>query len=335
MPPRRGGALAVAALVVALHLALLRGLAPGAGPGWQAEPIHAVQAVQVRQIAHTPAVAVAEPATPPRPTERPPSIRSSPQQPTAKSSPRTDDSPQAVATAPPPSDLASETPAETGGQAVPVYATRLPPASTLHFEFRRGAASGEAQLDWQPAGDHYRLNLKSQTAGAPGLGWTSQGGFDAAGLAPVRYTESRRGREVRAANFQRDSGRVTFSGPRTEHTLVPGGQDRLSWMVQLAAVLSANPGLAAADAQVSIWVVGTRGDAEVWTFAVQGIGALDLPAGRVEGAVHLTREPRRTYDTQVQVWLDPSRHHLPVQAMLRVHATGEGSEFRLMSWQSP
>jgi hypothetical protein len=51
--------------------------------------------------------------------------------------------------------------------------------------------------------------------------------------------------------------------------------------------------------------------------------------------VHLLREPRRPYDTQVQVWLDPARQHLPVQAWLRIRATGEGTELRLLESVSP
>ena len=212
---------------------------------------------------------------------------------------------------------------------MPVYATQLPPPLALQFEMRRGLSVGQAVLDWQPGAGGYQLTLQGRATGAPAIGWASLGGFDSDGIAPLRYTESRRGRELRAANFQRDSGRITFSGPAVEHALVPGAQDRLSWMVQLAAVLAANPALAAPEAQVSMWVVGTRGDAEVWTFTVQGRAALDLAVGRVEDAVHLVREPRRPYDTQVQVWLDPQRHHLPVQALLRVRATGEGTELRL------
>jgi hypothetical protein len=76
-------------------------------------------------------------------------------------------------------------------------------------------------------------------------------------------------------------------------------------------------------------VAGARGDAEVWRFTVQPPAELDLPAGRVLGAVHLLREPRRAYDTEVQVWLDPAREHLPVQLWLRLRATGEGTELRL------
>ncbi len=219
--------------------------------------------------------------------------------------------------------------ADPGGQNVPVYETRLPPAQTLVFDLRRGAASGRAELDWQPSGAHYHLTMQGHAKDAPQLSWTSVGGLDHTGLAPLRHTESRRGRDVRAVNFQRDAGRVTFSGPQIEYPLVPGGQDRLSWMVQLAAVMAANPGLAHAQSQVLIWVVGTRGDADVWTFTVQERAAVELPLGRVENTIHLVREPRRPYDTLVQVWLDPTRHHLPVQAFLMVRATGVGTEFRL------
>jgi hypothetical protein len=167
------------------------------------------------------------------------------------------------------------------------------------------------------------------------LSWSSQGVFDAAGIAPLRYVESRRGRELRAVNFQRDSGRITFSGPSIEYPLVAGVQDRLSWMVQLAAVLAANPTLAAMDSQISLWVVGTRGDAEVWTFVVQGLQTVDLPIGQVEDCVLLKREPRRPYDTQVQVWMDPARHYLPAQALLWVRATGEGTELKLQQVMPP
>lgn len=216
-----------------------------------------------------------------------------------------------------------------------MYATQLPPATVLRYESRRGLASGTAELAWQRSSDGYRLSLQGQALGAPFIGWASEGAVDAAGVAPLRHAESRRGREVRAVNFQRDSGRVTFSGPATEYPLVAGMQDRLSWLVQLPAVLQANPALGQPGEQVHLAVVGTRGDAEVWTFTVQGHGPLALPVGAVADAVHLVREPRRPYDTQVQVWLDPARQHLPVQAWLRVRATGEGTELRLLEVTNP
>ena len=218
---------------------------------------------------------------------------------------------------------------------MPTYATRRPTAQLLRYEWRRGQATGVAELDWQPGQDHYRLQLRGRVPGAPPLGWVSQGGFDADGLAPLRFTESRRGREVRAANFQRDQARISFSGPAVEYPLMPGAQDRLSWMLQLPAVLEANPQLGAADATISMWVVGTRGDAGVWAFKVQGQPLITLPSGDAVRSLHLLREPRHAYDTQAQVWLDPARQHLPVQIQLRLRAGGEGIEMRLMSSSSP
>ena len=337
-----------------LHLWLLASMPRTAGPGWREEP---AKVVQVRRVAHpalhprtdlpTPAAitnaAVAAPTAAPlssrakgtlSDTNPPNEVRSD-----ARPSPAAPASAPAVANTSNAAAVAqrdsepelppAEPGADPGGQNVPVYQTRLPPAQTLVYDLRRGNAIGRAELDWRPSDTHYQLTLQGHAVGAPLLAWTSLGGLDSTGLAPLRHTESRRGRDLRAVNFQRDAGRVTFSGPQIQYPLVPGGQDRLSWMVQLAAVMAANPDLAQAQAQVSIWVVGTRGDADVWTFTVQGRSALDLSWGRVENTIHLVREPRRPYDTQVQVWLDPTRHHLPVQAFLMVRASGVGTEFRL------
>ena len=89
-------------------------------------------------------------------------------------------------------------------------------------------------------------------------------------MAPVRLVDRRRARELRAANFQRDVQRITFSGPQLDYPLSPGAQDRLSWMIQLPAIQPADPALSTTDARVTLFVVGTRGDAEVWHFEVRG-----------------------------------------------------------------
>ena len=110
----------------------------------------------------------------------------------------------------------------------PIYRTRLPPAFAFGYELRRGAASGSGELHWQPQGDHYRARLAGSIGGSPLLEWDSSGGFDEAGIAPARYTDRRRDRGTQAANFRRDLGKVTFSGPAVEHALAARAQDRLS-----------------------------------------------------------------------------------------------------------
>jgi hypothetical protein len=222
-----------------------------------------------------------------------------------------------------------------GGAAVPVYATRLPPSTTLRYALRRSGMPGHAELQWFNDGAQYRLSLRNEAPGALNLGSASTGAIDAHGLAPERHTDSRRGRDVRAVNFQRDSARVTFSGPKGEVPLVAGAQDRLSWMLQLAGIAQANPALRAAGSEIAVFVVGTRGDAEAWLFSVVGAEAIELPSGPVPDALHLRREPRRLYDTTVDVWLDPARDHLPVRADLRVRPTGQETTLLLESAIAP
>ena len=119
-------------------------------------------------------------------------------------------------------------------------------------------------------------------------------GFDDAGIAPVRYTDRRRYRGTQAANFRRDAGKVTFSGPAVGHPLPPGAQDRLSWMLQLAAIAAAEPSLVGPGGRVSFLVVGARGDADVWTFIHGGEETLALPEGSA-ATVRLLREPGRAF----------------------------------------
>ena len=176
----------------------------------------------------------------------------------------------------------------------------------------------------------------SATATATRCGWTwngraSRGQIDADGVAPLRHTELRRAREQRAVNFQRDAARITFSGPQAVHALPPGAQDRLSWMVQLPAMVEADAALARAGASVTLFIAGTRGDAEAWRFEVLGHESLALPAGTVAQALHLRREPTRPYDTRVEVWLDPARQHLPVRAVFTTVPGGQPLELALAS----
>jgi len=189
-------------------------------------------------------------------------------------------------------------------------------------------------LRWRPVDGNYTLTL-----GFGAVGWASVGGLDADGVAPERHVETRRGREVRAANFRREAGpaggRITFSGPSVEFALLPGTQDRLSWMLQLPAVLEADTSLGQPGREVRLLVAGVRGDAGLWTFTVVDRGPAELPAGTVADAVHLRREPQRPYDTRVDVWLDPARHHLPVRVRLDHRGDGGGTDFLLSGISLP
>lgn len=325
--------LALAGSVALLHLALWHGVANS----FAASPLpeRNKAALQVRTV-ELPApvapqpvalVAVAKPA--PRPLRRvakPPvehEPAATPMEPTPLPAQA---EPVLVASALPAQAVLAPTPVATTAQDdVPVYRTQIPPAMTLNYEMRRGSWSGTGELQWRPTPTGYQARLEGRLAGFSILTWSSQGGFDAAGVAPVRFTDQRRGKSALAANFQRSAGKISFSGPSTEYPLLQGAQDRLSWMIQIAAIASADPKRLASGARVAMYVVGARGDADVWAFRVQGMEMVTAGESTMR-TIKLLREPRKPHDTRVEVWLAPGLHYLPVRARL----TSDGAPLELL-----
>jgi hypothetical protein len=202
---------------------------------------------------------------------------------------------------------------------VPTYATLIPPAITLQFRMRRGLLHGNAELAWKPEGGRYEARFEATVAGLTLLTQVSQGGFDAAGLAPQRFTDKRPRRSATAANFQRSAdpagARVTFSGSAAEIALHAGAQDRLSWMVQLSAIAGAESQHLLAQGRISMHVIGTRADAAVWQFVSSGEEMLSANPAPLR-VVRLQRLPQSAYDTRVDIWLEAKPPHWLVRAHL-------------------
>ncbi len=223
--------------------------------------------------------------------------------------------------------------AESGSSAPPVYPTKPPTSTTLRYDLTKGVLSVSGQLRWKADGTNYDAVLESSVLGVHILDWHSSGGFDAAGLAPARFTDQRRGVAMRAANFQRDKRLISYSGPATQFPLHAGAQDRLSWMVQLAAIANARTSSWNVGDRVTMFVTGARADAALWVFAVQGRERLNLPTG-VADTWRLLREPQDPRDTRVDVWLDPALQNLPVRARM-AQSDGDAMELRLTGVGSP
>ena len=253
-----------------------------------------------------------------------------PAQPVAAEVPSKDTAP-AILLAQNPSPASVAMPAPLDEETLPKYRTLMPPAATLRYEMQRGMLHGTGELSWRPQGDRYELKLDAKVSGLSLLTQTSSGDFDSAGIAPLRYTDQRLRKGAVAANFQRGpatADKITFSGSSAELPLRVGAQDRLSWMIQLAAIVAADPQLAKPGAKVAMYVVGANGDASVWAFRCVGPETLDTRAGRVE-TIKFMREPREPYDTTVQVWLDPHRHSLPLRAVQKSGGSDEVYDLRL------
>lgn len=219
--------------------------------------------------------------------------------------------------------------AQGQSEEAPVYATAVAGDFRWTYSLKRGLLSGTAELALRTQAGRYELDLRGTAVGLEIIGMSSRGGFDAAGFAPERFVDRRRGRDRLAANFDRSQRRITYSGSATEQPLAAGTQDRLSWMVQLSAIVQAAPQRFGPGSRITLPVSGARGDLDLWSFSVQARQTVDTPAGRVERALMLVREPRRPYDTQVEIWLDPARQHLPVRARLTVLPGGETLELAL------
>lgn len=299
-------------LVLLMHAAAWQGVA-GNAPARRSDLV--VSAMQVRTVASVPAaapavatvaatvaaVAVPAPAAPRRAAAPAPAEELQPS-----------DAPTLVAAAPAASSVT--TAAANEAETAPVYPTRLPPSALLRFDLRRSGFSGRSELQWQnlSAQGQYQVRLEGSVAGFRVFTWASQGRVDKAGIAPLRFTDERRGKSLQAANFQREAGKITFSGPSTEYPLLAGAQDRLSWMIQLGAVLNARGAPPAAGERLSFFVAGAKGEGEVWHFVGQGLQTLSLQ-DQPTPAWRFVREPRKPHDTRIEVWLDPARHYLPVR----------------------
>ncbi len=211
---------------------------------------------------------------------------------------------------------AASQPLLPAGERPPVYRTRLPPPATLRYQVRSGFLRGTGEIRWRREGEGYGIVLEARIAGLTLLKWSSDGRIDEAGLAPTRFLDQRARRAPQAANFQRESGKVTFSGPPAEWPLYAGMQDELSWMIQLAGIAAAEPALLVDSGHITLVVVGARGEARVWNVRYAGRENVETASGTIH-AVKLVRDRDGPYDRSYEIWLDPANGYLPAHVTRR------------------
>ncbi len=171
---------------------------------------------------------------------------------------------------------------------------------------------GSAEFAWRHDGQAYEALLRITVPGAPERMQSSAGRRGPEGLRPLRFAARVRSEE--AAHFDRDGGRIVFSSNRPPAALHAGAQDRVSVLLQLAALAAADPALLAPGSRIVLQVAGTR-EAEDWTFEVDGTEDLRLPGGTLR-AHKLTRAPQREYDLRLELWLAPGPAYGPVRLRL-------------------
>jgi hypothetical protein len=153
---------------------------------------------------------------------------------------------------------------------------------------------------------------------------TSRGEVTDDGLAPVRFSDKYRS-EV-AAHFVRDKGKVSFSANTPDAPLLAGAQDRLSVVVQLAAMFAGDPDRFPPASTITLQIVGPR-DADTWLFTVEDDETLSLPGGQ-QPTRKLVRNPRREFDQKVELWLAPALGYLPA----RIRITEANGDYIDQKW---
>jgi Protein of unknown function (DUF3108) len=150
------------------------------------------------------------------------------------------------------------------------------------------------------------------------------------GSAALRYTVRRNGRELRAVNFQREAGKISFSAASHDYPLPAGAQDRLSWMAQLAAIVAGDVQRWRAGERITLYIAGASGQADLWHFDVQGEELVALPAAATP-ALRLLRQPQRPYDPQWELWLSAAHGYWPVRVVQSTQPVGATVEWLLVS----
>lgn len=228
------------------------------------------------------------------------------------------------ATAPPavpPSDVQHQhlrpvVPLPVAVTGVPPHEAAIPQPVKIHYDVQvtaRGIpASGKAMLHWRHDGNKYEARLEVTGTLLPTRVQTSTGVVTREGLQPLRFSDKYRNEE--ATHFERDTGKVIFSANRPAADLLQGAQDRLSVVLQLAAIVGGDPSYYPPGTTIAIPTAGTR-DSETWIFAVDGEEDIQLPIGQLR-ALKLSRQPRKDYDTRVELWLAPGMDYAPVRLRL-------------------
>lgn len=306
--------LGLAAAVLAAHFWLVQRVPPRIQPAAAARP--APFATRSIVVAPHPAPAPVAVTPEPRSTARPPGRPVARRQTAAPALARTaaaevhrvDPDPG------PAQPLAASEPVPAG----PATAARvsIPGSVLLRYQVTARAkhrtVQGTSELAWRHDGSNYEARFEVATPSSPQRVQHSAGRIAGEGLQPLRFGDRSRGEQ--AAHFDREAQRVVFSNNRPMAALAAGAQDRLSVLLQLAALVAGDPARFPAGATVALQTATTR-DAQAWVFTVEGEERLLLPGGELV-AVKLTRPPLGEFDQRVEVWLAPGQAYVPVRLRL-------------------
>ena len=222
----------------------------------------------------------------------------------------------AVELPPEPPPVAEAPPPEP---AKPALKVSLPPSAELNFDVARtdrdgGTWSGVSTISWKQAGGAYKLSMEASVsvlvARVNLVLLNSEGSVGPSGIVPRLTTEKRRGKSQTATHFGGADGKITFSASERSYPMVPGAQDKATFLMQLAAIGRADSAQFASGVEL---FVGEEKDANPFGFVLVGQENINTPMGPL-ATWHLARPPRPgAYNSRLDIWLAPAHNWYPVQ----------------------
>lgn len=227
---------------------------------------------------------------------------------------------------------------------------RLPRPAVLTYR-ASGAIGGvpfegvPTTLDWRSDGNYFALRwmlyspkFGEQTRASIGL-------IAPAGLLPV--LASLRTPQVHEMRWDYQKQQLSFSDlppqaaepqaaasqPQPQEqvaALAPGAQDRLSGLMQVAALVAGDPArYAQPGASIDLPAVHTD-HAGQWHFVTQGEEPLQALGGQTLRALHLAHAPQDARDAQLDLWLAPALDELPARVRV-TEANGDTVDYTVQS----
>lgn len=224
----------------------------------------------------------------------------------------------------PPSPIATlEVEPEAAQVDIPPMQTRLVYDITGLVKGRDIFAQG--LFEWTVQNGRYDAVLEVRMVLLGSRTQTSVGRIGPQGLVPERFGE--RQRSETATHFDHEGQRLRFSRNRPDAPLLPGTQDRLSVILQLAALMQARPQDFERGHTVGMPVASSRG-VDDWRWQVGDLETVELPKGNLV-ARHLKRPALHDRDNTLELWMAPELQHLPARIRI-THHNGDWLDQRLV-----